>query len=200
MKIVVTGKQLDVGDALRQHVEDSLNNAARKYFSQSIDAHVTFSRQAHLFRADCSVHAGHGLMLQSQAEALDIYAAFDAAAERLEKRLRRYKRRLTNHHKNKPDHGKPLEAASYVLAAEDEAKEEPEHLQPIVIAEMTTEIPVVTVGEAVMRMDLSEMTMLMFQNSAHGGLNVVYRRSDGNIGWIDPQGSGGLSPLGSRRI
>lgn len=196
MKVVVTGKQLDAGDALRTHVEDSLNGAVKKYFNHVIEAHVTFSRQAHLFRADCSIHIGQGLTLQSQAEAVDVYAAFDGSAEKLEKRLRRYKRRLTNHHKNKQDNGEPLEAASYVLAAEAEAEEEPEHLQPIVIAEMTTEIPVATVGEAVMRMDLSDVTMLMFQNSAHGGLNVVYRRADGNIGWIDPQGS----KLGSSRI
>lgn len=187
MKVVVTGKQLDVGDALRSHVEEALNNAVKKYFSQTIEAHVTFSREAHLFKADCSVHIGQGMNLQSQGEAVDVYAAFDAAIEKLEKRLRRYKRRLTNHHKSKNNHGESLEAASYVLAAEDDSHEEPEDSHPLVIAEMTMEIPEATVGEAVMRMDLADASTLMFRNRAHGGLNVVYRRADGNIGWIDPQ-------------
>jgi ribosomal subunit interface protein len=189
MKVVVTGKQLDAGDALRSHVEQSLQNSVKKYFSQTIEAHVTFSREAHMFRADCSVLVGQGLTLQTQAEAGDIYAAFDNSAEKLEKRLRRYKRRLTNHHKEKNNHGEPLEAASYVLAVEDDAAPEPETLQPLIIAEMSMEIPEATVGEAVMRMDLADVSTLMFRNRAHGGLNVVYRRPDGNIGWIDPQSS-----------
>lgn len=187
MKVVVTGKQLDVGDALRSHVEETLNNAVKKYFSQTIEAHVTFSKEAHLFKADCAVHIGQGMNLQSQGEAVDVYAAFDSSVEKLEKRLRRYKRRLTNHHKSKNNHGASLEAASYVLAAEDEAHEAPEDFHPLVIAEMKMDIPEATVGEAVMRMDLADASTLMFRNRAHGGLNVVYRRADGNIGWIDPQ-------------
>ncbi len=186
MKVVVTGKQLDVGDALRGQVEERLNAVVSKYFNHSIEGHVTFSRDAHLFRADCSVHVAQ-MDMQSQAEATDIYAAFDASADRLEKRLRRYKRRLSNHHKPKNNDAEILQAATYVLAAEDENQDEPENLQPVVIAEMKTDIPEVTVGEAVMRMDLADVPTLMFRNSAHGGLNVVYRRTDGNIGWIDPE-------------
>lgn len=189
MKVVVTGKQLDAGDALRIHVEQSLQSTIKKYFNQTIEAHVTFSREAHMFRADCSVQVGQGMSLQAQAEAGDIYAAFDNSAEKLEKRLRRYKRRLNNHHKEKNNHGETLEAASYVLAVEEEGGEEPESLLPVIIAEMSMEIPEATVGEAVMRMDLADVSTLMFRNRAHGGLNVVYRRPDGNIGWIDPQGT-----------
>lgn len=189
MKVVVTGKQLDAGDALRAHVEQSLQTSVKKYFSQTIEAHVTFSREAHLFRADCSVAVGQGMKLQAQAEAADIYAAFDASAEKLEKRLRRYKRRLTSHHKEKNNYGEPLEATGYILAAEEDQDVEPETLQPVIIAEMSMGIPEVTVGEAVMRMDLADVSTLMFRNRAHGGLNVVYRRPDGNISWIDPQGS-----------
>jgi ribosomal subunit interface protein len=187
MKVAVTGKQLDVGDALRSHVEQVLEGSVKKYFTQSIEANVTISKVAHLFRADCSVHIGHGMYLQSQGEAPEVYAAFDSATEKLETRLRRYKRRLTNHHKSKDNNGERYEAASYVLASEDEHAEEPENLQPVIIAEMTTEIPEATVGEAVMRMDLADAATLVFRNRAHGGLNVVYRRPDGNIGWIDPQ-------------
>lgn len=187
MRIVITGKQIDVGDALRSHVEDRLEVGVTKYFDRAIDAHVVFSRQGPLFRADCSVHVGAGINVQSHAELDEIYASFDVAAERVEKRLRRYKRRLRNHHKMPL--GETLPAQSYVIAAETEDAEEPEEaveFQPVIVAEASTEIASLTVGEAVMRMDLASLPAMMFRNRAHGGLNVVFRRPDGNIGWIDP--------------
>ncbi|MBL4893901.1 MAG: ribosome-associated translation inhibitor RaiA [Emcibacter sp.] len=191
MNIIVTGRQIDIGDSLRSHVEGHIDGIVDKYFENtidSIDGTVTMSKNAHLHRADCNIHLGHGVYLQTHAEEKDIYAAFDSAAEKMEKRLRRYKRRLTNHHKERSNRDVKIPAQYNVFQAEDDVKEEPtEELQPAIIAEMQLDIPEVSVSDAVMRLDLGELQTLMFRNSAHGGLNVVYRRTDGNIGWIDPK-------------
>ena len=189
MNLIVKGQQIDVGDALREHVRVSLDGVFDKYFGNAIDATVTFSRDAHLYRASVSAHVGRGIMAQSEATADQPYAAFDQAGERLAKRLRRHKRRLRDHHKT------PIETQSaglYVLAAdtpEDESGGENADGRPTVIAEMKTEIATLTVSEAVMRLDLADGGAMMFVNRAHGGLNMVYRRSDGNVGWVDPQGN-----------
>jgi ribosomal subunit interface protein len=190
MDIQVNGKQIDVGEVLREHVISRLEERVSKYFDRAVDAHVTFSREAHMIRVDCSVHAGHDIVMQSHAATDDPHASFDQALDRIEKRLRRYKRRLRNHHQVSKEELQPLVAAGYVLAPEDEATEEPDDLQPVIVAETRMDIPTTTVGGAVMRMDLAEANVVMFRNSAHGRLNVVYRRPDGNIGWIDPQGQG----------
>ncbi|UEM22146.1 ribosome-associated translation inhibitor RaiA [Skermanella mucosa] len=218
MHLSVKGKQLDVGDALRTHVDESLTAIVGKYFGRPIEANVVFSREAHLFKADISVHVGRNILLQSNAEASEPYPAFDTAADKIAKRLRRYKRRLKDHHKH-GDSGEavdggialaPLPASQYILEAEpdeahidgydedthDAALSSPQdgqdgHPQPVVIAEMTTAIDTLTVSEAVMRMDLAELPALMFRNRAHGGLNMIYRRHDGNVGWIDPKGTEG---------
>ncbi len=191
MNIIVTGKQMDIGESLKSYVEGHIDGIVDKYFENTIDTidgTVTMSKNAHLHRADCNVHLGHGVYLQTHAEEKDVYAAFDAAAEKMEKRLRRYKRRLTNHHKERPNIERAHAAQYNVFKAEPEAAEEAnENLQPAIIAEMQLDIPEVSVSDAVMRLDLGELQTLMFRNSAHGGLNVVYRRSDGNIGWIDPK-------------
>ncbi len=191
MNIIVTGKQMDIGESLKSYVEGHIDGIVDKYFENTIDTidgTVTMSKNAHLHRADCNVHLGHGVYLQTHAEEKDVYAAFDAAAEKMEKRLRRYKRRLTNHHKERSSEERASAAIYNVFKAEPEAAEEAnENLQPAIIAEMQLDIPEVSVSDAVMRLDLGELQTLMFRNSAHGGLNVVYRRSDGNIGWIDPK-------------
>ncbi|MAU40953.1 MAG: ribosomal subunit interface protein [Kordiimonas sp.] len=188
MSIVVTGKQMDVGDALRTYVEDSLTDIVSKYFNQAFEGVVTFHKDRHLFQAECHIQLGHGVLLQSHGEADEVYVSFDDACAKIEKRLRRYKRRLTNHHRSKENGYDLLAAQSYVLAAEEENADEPaEDSNPIIVAEMETSIPEVTVSEAVMRMDLADTSTLMFRNSAHGRLNVIYRRPDGNIGWIDPK-------------
>ena len=188
MHLSVTGKQLDVGDALRTHVEHSLQSSVGKYFDSAIEASVVFSRVAHLYRTDISVHVGRGIRVQSHAEASEPYPAFDAASERIAKRLRRHKRRLRDHHKGNRETN--VSAQHYLPGGEPRqaGNEEREDEQPIVIAEVTTEILTLTVGEAVTRLNLDALPALMFCNSAHGGLNVVYRRSDGNIGWVDPEG------------
>ncbi|MDP6120922.1 MAG: ribosome-associated translation inhibitor RaiA [Rhodospirillales bacterium] len=188
MEILVTGKHLDVGDALRAHVETNLDATVTKYFIRAVDASVTISREPNGFRAGISAHPGRGLLVQGGATAADPYAAFDSALERIAKQLRRYKRRLRDHHKGRR-HDDTLPAQQYIIAAESEDEELKEATQTPIIAEMPTDIPTLSVGEAVMRMDLGDLPMVMFRNRAGGVFNVVYRRPDGNIGWVDPSGS-----------
>jgi ribosomal subunit interface protein len=192
MQLSVTGKQLDVGEALRAHVEQALSALVGKYFSNPTDATVVLSREAHNIRADVQVHVGRGIIVQGRADAGDAYGAFDLAAEHMIKRLRRYKRRIRNHQKAKAETDRALRAQQYVLAREPEGDEEESAAdldgRPVIIADMETRIETMTVGEAVMRMDLANLPALMFRNRAHGGFNMVYLRPDGNIGWVDPRG------------
>jgi len=202
MQLTVTGKQVEVGNALRSHVEAALEALLGKYFGTAIEAHAVFARDAHLIRAEISLHIGRGIVINSHASTSDHYIAFDAAAERLAKQLRRYKRRLRDHHgKVHAPTERSETARSFVLAPIDEedaaAEGAADGESPIVIAEMSTELPQLTVGEAVMRMDLADAPVLLFRNRSHGELNLVYRRGDGNIGWIDPAfeaGSGSARP------
>ncbi len=190
MKLTVTGKQLDVGDALRSHVGDALRGVLGKYFGNPIEANVVLSRDAHLYRVQISVHVGRGILLQSQAEADAPYAAFDAAADHIAKRLRRYKRRLRDHHRAAVD---TMPAQQYILAPapadDDDVESGRIDGKPFVIAEMSAEIPTLSVSEAVMRLDLADGTAMLFRNRAHGELNMVYRRPDGHVGWVDPAGN-----------
>ena len=200
MQLSVTGKQTEIGEALRRHIEDSLGSILDKYFKTAIEAHVIVSKEAHLSRAEISIHIGRGIVVNARAAASEAYLAFDAAAERLAKQLRRYKRRLRDHHaKGREPAGAGERAMDYVLAPIEEDEAEPAEAEgekaetggsngaPAVIAEMSTELPNLTVGEAAMRMDLAEAPVLLFRNRSHGELNLVYRRADGNIGWIDPE-------------
>ena len=188
MQLSVSGKHIDVGDSLRGHVSRSLTETIERHFGNAIEAKVTFSRERHLFCADISVHIARGLMVQSHAEASDAYAAFDLAGERLETRLQRYKGRLIDRRRESAAIEERTESAQhFVLSAETGAAEDPAQGQPAIIAELPGEIATLTVGEAVMRMDLGDLPVLMFRNRAHGQLNVVYRRNDGTVGWIDPQ-------------
>jgi ribosome hibernation promoting factor len=187
MDLSIKGKGLDVGETLRGHVEEHLGFAVSKYFAKALDAAVTISREAHFFRADISVHPMRSVLVQAQGSAEDAYAAFDSALEHISKQLRRYKRRLNDHHKRRTtEDSETIPAQQYILAADTLEDELPADGQPVIIAELPTEIATLSVGEAVMRMDLADVPALMFCNRANGVLNVVYRRPDGNIGWIDP--------------
>jgi ribosomal subunit interface protein len=196
MQVSVTGKHFDVGDSLRSHVAAATQSIVERYFEKATEAHVVFCRERHLVKAEISVHAGRGLSVQGGGEAEDAYVAFDSAAEHVNKRLRRHKRRLKNHHTRPHEGEAPVQqdATDYVLAADEDggsedaevAEGESEDGEPLVIAEMRTRIPQLSVSEAVMRLDLAGLSALVFRNSARGNLNVIYRRSDGNIGWIDP--------------
>ncbi|MDO6504735.1 ribosome-associated translation inhibitor RaiA, partial [Shimia thalassica] len=148
-----------------------------------------FSKSAHEYVCEATVHLSTGLTAQAKAHATEIYSAFDGCNEKMEKQLRRYKRRLKDHHRDRSEPVELFGASSYILASEGETSEaEPETLQPMIIAEMETKIPSLSVGEAVMQMELAGVPVLVFRNEGKDGLNVVYRRDDGNIGWIDPQG------------
>jgi len=187
MKLSVKGKQIDVGDALRTHVETQLNDTVAKYFGDGLDASVTFSREAHLFCADIAVHAGRGIVLQSNASAVEPYPAFDAALTRLSGRLRRHKTKLKqHHHESAREVAESVVANAFVLRGDDHSHDEEVNDNPTVVAEMTTPIETLTVSEAVMRLDLGDLPALMFRNRANGGLNMIYRRPDGHIGWVDP--------------
>ncbi|MET1026216.1 MAG: ribosome-associated translation inhibitor RaiA [Dongiaceae bacterium] len=194
MNLTVKGKNLDVGGALRTHIAESLETIFGKYFGNPIDATVTLSKQVHLFGAQISVHVGRGILLQSEADADQAYVAYDQAADHIAKRLRRYKRRLRDHHHRATIGSFDSQSADqYVLAVNgyDETQNEDQEptidTTPVIVAEMQTDIPSLTVSEAVMRLDLSDQQAMMFLNRAHGGLNMVYRRNDGNIGWVDPR-------------
>ena len=189
MHIQVNGKQIDIGESLAAHVEEQLTAAVAKYFDRPADAVVTFSKDAHNFRCDSTVHLATGLKAQSSATSGDIYAAFDQSAERIEKQIRRYKRRLKDHHRKRPSPVDATEAPAYVLGAQDDETEEPETLQPVIVAEMKHPVQVLSVGEAVMQMEFADKSFLIFQHDTTDRVNVVYRRDDGNIGWIDPAAS-----------
>jgi ribosomal subunit interface protein len=199
MHITVSGKQLDLSDALRHRVSTMLDTISRKYFGDALEAHVTFSRARSFFTCDINMHAGRGLTLRGEGEAADANAAFDDAAEHIAKRLRRYRRRVNEHARDLalrdgPDTSEP--AQHYILRQQDEpevAAEAETDGQPAgqnhfatVVAENPAVIVKLTVGEAVMRMDLADQPVVMFRNSVTGQFNVVYRRQDGHIGWIDP--------------
>lgn len=187
MRYTISGKQIDIGESLQTHVQAELSAVLEKYAGRPTDAQVVFSRNAHEYVCEATVHLSTGLTCQAKAHATEIYASFDKTLEKMDKQLRRYKRRLKDHHR---DRGEPVElsgASSYILASEAaDTSEEPETLQPIIVAEMETKIPALSVGEAVMQMELAGAPVLVFRNENKDGLNVVYRREDGNIGWIDP--------------
>lgn len=187
MQIKVTGKNLDVGAALRTHVEDRLKQLQQKYFEGSVHAHVTVEKVRAGFHTDCALHLATGLVLQAHGNGAEAHPSFDEAAVHLEKQLRRYKRRLKDHHKSRSEPVRMSEAASYVISPAPEEEDETSGLNPVVIAEMDAKVPELSVGEAVMQLDISSVPFVLFRNGGHGGLNVVYRRPDGNIGWLDPK-------------
>ena len=189
MQITVSGKQVDLSDALRTRVSDHLDVISSKYFDHALEAHVTFSRARSFFICDINVHAGRGLTLRGEGEAADANTAFDDAAEHIAKRLRRYRRRMNEHARDSANRERPEAARQYILQQETEPTcgwGERRNCTPRSSLSRSTEISLLSVSEAVMRMDLADQPVLMFRNTATGQLNVVYRRSDGNIGWIDP--------------
>ena len=184
MDITVKGKQMDVGDALRTHTQDTLTDAVTKYFDRALDATVVYSKVSNGFHVDITVHAGRGVNVHGQGEGAEAYPALDAALERIAKQLRRYHRKLVNHHANAAE---DVESGQYSILANNEEEEIAAEAHPAIVAEMPHMVATMSVSEAVMRLDLGNLPVVMFKNGAHGGFNVVYRRTDGNVGWIDPQ-------------
>ncbi|MBI1869177.1 MAG: ribosome-associated translation inhibitor RaiA [Methylocystis sp.] len=185
MSLRVSGKNISIGEALRVHVTDRLRAATAKYFDGGASGHVTIAPEGSGFRADCSLHLTSGAVLQADGRAQEPYACFDQAADRIEKRLRRYKSRLKNHHGAGHDANGEV-VASYVLQAPDQEKEAPhEEFSPVVIAESTARLPRLSVSAAVLELDLTGAPIVVFRHANSGRVNVVYRRGDENIGWID---------------
>lgn len=193
MQVQVSGKQVDVGDALRSRIVDELSGQIGRFFERGGAAEVVVAREGHLFRVDCFVTLASGQQIVAHSDGGDAHAAFSGALDRIEKRIRRYKRRLKNHH---GPNGRTEELAPVtVLRAPEEVEDEtfgevgrPGGPPPaMVVAETARPVRTMTVGMAVLELDLSNYPVILFRNAAHGGLSVVYRRPDGNIGWIDPE-------------
>ncbi|MFT8419768.1 MAG: ribosome-associated translation inhibitor RaiA [Acetobacter sp.] len=195
MHIQVSGKQIELSDALKHRVNTHLGTLAERYFDAGLQAQVTFGKARSFFTCDINVKAGRGLILRGEGEAADANAAFDDAAEHIAKRLRRYHKRVTSHARSTTRHELPERARSYVLQPVEEhpgeapsttpQKTEEEETFATIIAEQPADIPVLSVGEAVMRLDLAGQSFLLFRNTASRHISLVYRRDDGNIGWLD---------------
>lgn len=188
MRYQISGKQIDIGESLQSHVQAELGTILEKYAGRPTEANVVFSKSGHEFVCETSVHLSTGLTAQAKGNATEIYAAFDSSGEKMDKQLRRYKRRLKDHHKARSQPVELSDAGSYILAAtsEDESDDQAQDA-PMIIAEMQAKIPMLSVGEAVMQMQLAHAPVLVFRNEKTNGINVVYEREDGNIGWVDPR-------------
>ena len=194
MTLRISGKHVDVGDSLRAHVTGRVDEALGKYFDGGYSGHITLEREGSGFKTECNLHLDTGIALQSTGRGNDAYASFEQAAERIEKRLRRYKRKIKDHNNRHETRSAPALGATYqVLAAlsEEEETELAADANPVVIAESTTNIATMTVSDAVMQLDLADAPVVVFRHANHGGVNIVYRRKDGNIGWVDPRLEGG---------
>lgn len=189
MDIRVSGHQVDTGAALQEHASDRLGGIVDKYFDRAISSHVTFGKApAGAFSCDIVTHVMQGLILKAQAQAQDAHQALDAAAAKIEKQLRRYKRRIKDRHEQAAHALREEEAAYVIFAPVDEEAEEIESADaPPVIAETSTDIPEASVADAVMMLDLRDTPALFFKNAGTQQHNMVYRRADGSIGWVEPK-------------
>jgi ribosomal subunit interface protein len=189
MQVKVTGKNLDIGESLRAHIEGRLIQLRDKYFEGAVHGQVTVAKQRSAFNCDCSLHLATGLVLQSHGAAADALASFEGAAQHLEKQLKKYKQRLKSHHRDRRDPVRQEAASDFTIAAagEGDGADTAGELNPVIIAEQETSVPELTVGEAVMALEISSVPFVLFRNSKGGRTSVVYRRADGNIGWVEPK-------------
>ena len=185
MTIQVTGKNLDVGEALRGYVQERIAQSVERYVGRPPTGHVRIEKEHGEFRTNCTIHLWQGMSLEAHGAAPDAYKSADLACERLEKRVRRYTRKVKRHGGGHTPR-KETSAASYVLQSPPEGQDESDEDNPIIVAEAETMVHEMAVSDAVMQMDLSDRPFVVFRNASHGEINVVYRRDDGNIGWIDP--------------
>ena len=185
MSVRVSGKHMEIGDAFRQRIEDQIAEAVTKYFDGGYSSQVIVEKSGSRFAADCRVHLDTGTTLQANGEANDPLVSFQAAAERIEKRLRRYKRRLRDHYSGVNTNAFAEVAYTVMDSIPDEADELPEDYAPTVVAESTKQLRTMSVASAVMALDMTDEPVLLFRSAGSEQLNIVYRRNDGNIGWID---------------
>jgi ribosomal subunit interface protein len=191
MSFRVSGKNIDIGEALRSRINMRIGEATAKYFDGGFSGHVTVGKEGFGFRTECLIHLDSGIVLEAEAMAADAYASADQVAGRIEKRLRRYKRRLKNHQAMGPNGASPeqqvIEAPSYIIATpEHDSDDDAAVFNPVIIAESTTALKRLSVSEAVVELDLTGVAVVVFRHAGHGRVNLVYRRGDGHIGWIDP--------------
>jgi len=184
MTLRVSGQNLDIGEALRTHVQARVADSLSKYFDHDYTGHVTVKKEGTGFRTDCLIHLPTGLTLQTDSMAHDPHASVDMATERLTRRLKRYKHRIKDYHTG-PDSGADGESTDYVITAPDEEDTGPAEFTPVIVAENSTRMRRLSVSQAVVDLDLTGAAALVFRHAGHGRVNVVYRRSDGHIGWID---------------
>ena len=190
MTLQITGKNVDAGDAYQVYVTDKIKSVLKKYLGREVDGHVRLERERGLFKTNCSVRLASGLLLEAHGEGGDAYASADSAVERLETRVRRYKGRLKSHSAASAAAGRrkgDIDARDYLVGVAEDEHHEETATHPVIVAEAPHSIGEMTVSEAVMKFDVTEAPFMIFRNAAHGGLNVVYRRPDGHIGWIDAQ-------------
>ena len=185
MALRISGKHMDIGESLKGKIDDRINEAVEKYFGHGFNGHVTMERQGSFFTCDCLLNLDSGITLQTSAREPDPHVSFDRAADRIEKRLRRYKRKLKDHH-----HGNGIadiaDVAYSVMSTPGDDEEITEDFAPLVVAESSMTVRTQTVAMAVMQLELMDQPVNVFKNAANGQVNVVYRRTDGNIGWVDP--------------
>ena len=190
MTLRISGKSISVGDALRDRVSDRTDEVLRKYFDGNYSGHITLSKDGYGFRTDCALHLDSGVTLEAESNAADAYASADAALLMIEKRLRRYKSRLKDRSARKAHAASAamaeMDAPSYVIEAPAQSEDEVAGYSPVIIAEATTSLKRLSVSEAVMELDFTGAACLVFQHGSSGRVNIIYRRSDGNIGWVDP--------------
>jgi ribosomal subunit interface protein len=197
MTLRISGKSISVGDALRGRVTERTDEVLRKYFDGNYSGHITLSKDGSGFRTDCALHLDSGITLEADSNAADAYASADQALLMIEKRLRRYKSRLKDRSARKAHAASQalatLDAPSYVIEAPAQSDDEVTGYSPVIIAEATTSLKQLSVSEAVMELDLTGAACLVFQHGSSGRVNIIYRRMDGNVGWIDPPA---LKPVG----
>lgn len=197
MTIQITGKNVDAGTAFKDYVATKLPAAIEKYVGTDITGHLRLEKERGRFRTDCSIRLPTGLVIEAHGDADSAYASADVAIERLETRIRRHKRRLKRHHNGRETQDPIAEFAArdYTVSVEDEPEDQPHDTHPVIVAETERAILELPVSAAVMQLDLSDRAFWVFRNAAHGGLNVVYRRADGHIGWIDAGPTAGKAQL-----
>lgn len=184
---------MEIGDAFRQRIEERIGTALEKYFDRGFSGHVTVEKSGSIFNADCMIRLDSGIVLQASGSEHEPIAAFEAAADRVEKRLRRYKRRLKSHNADAESRDVTEAAYRVMTAADEESEEIPDDYAPAIVAESTMSLRPMSVAEAVMELDLKDSPVFVFRNAGNGQVNIVYRRADSNIGWIDPSDTQGAA-------
>ena len=186
MTLRVSGRQVDVGESLRTYAEDVIADTVEKYFDGKFSGQMTLEKEGIGFKSDLVIHLDTGMVMQASGSDTDAQKSFDNAAEHIDKRLRRYKRRLKSHRSDFHESPEGIEVAYGVLQSPSEQEEVPDDFTPVVIAESTSPLRTMTVGDAVVSLDMTDAPVVVFKNAGDDAINVVYRRADGHIGWVNP--------------